>query len=69
MFRGMAPNPWDFQQNLTNIVPRIKELTRKTVLLWTSQHPLANSDYEDVVQYVTTEKISFYNSISRRILR
>ena len=69
MFSGMAPNPWDFQQNLTNFVPRIKQLTRKTVLLWTSQHPVGDSDYEEVVQYVTTEKISFYNSISRRILR
>jgi hypothetical protein len=69
MFGKIAPNPWDFERNLTAFVPLIRQLTHKTVMLWTSQHPVANADYEDVEQFVTHEKISLYNSISRRILR
>ena len=69
MLRLSAPDPQDFQRNLTNLVPQIRLLTRNSALVWINQHPLAHSDYGDFLQEVSLEKIDLYNSISRRILR
>jgi len=69
MLRPSAPDPKDFERNLTNLVPQIRLLARNSVLVWMNQHPLSNSDYGDFLQEVSLDKIDLYNSIARRILR
>ena len=60
----------EYENLLTNLVPLLKSLTTKSLIIWTHQNPIIDTNHAYAIdQNPSNRKYDAYNVLARRLLK